>query len=101
MIRATGWRALGRAAAFATGLNDKLTSQILHADHLGDQKQIDDRADEEQPAGEEPEEPAGPAPEVEAVESENAESSQKPQKITNGTAFHTFLFVKGPTGFLE
>src|SRR5688572_7157752 len=53
-------------------LQQQLARKILNLHHAWNQEDIDDRTDEEDPAGQEPNDPGDPSSKIKAVQSENA-----------------------------
>lgn len=49
--------------------------------HGGDEEQVDDLADEQQSAGEEPDEPGDPLAVVEAVDAAEADEAAAPEQV--------------------
>lgn len=68
---------------------NQLSGKVLHSNHLWNQEQIDDRSDEENPAGQQPNEARDPTSEIKPVQAQYAEPTDKPEQIGNRVAFHS------------
>ena len=87
-----GWVGLHR-------LVQQLAGQVLNLDHSGYEKQVDDRAKQEQAACKEPDQAGDPSAQVEPVQSQNAQASQDPKKIADKGAFHSNTLGSMALGF--
>lgn len=82
-----------------TSRAEQLSREILDLDHAGNEHQVNDRPDEEKPAGQEPQQPGDPPAEVEPVQSQHAEAPHKPEQVRYKRVFHSNTLGHGPLGF--
>ncbi len=74
--------------------------EVLDPDHGGDDKEVDQGSQEEQPAGQEPDEARHPAAQIEPVQSEKPQPPGKPEEVCHGGVLHGRYLGKTPTRFL-
>lgn len=84
---------------FGSASPQQLPREVLDLDHFGDEKQVDDGADQEDAACEQPNQAGNPPAEVKTVKSQNAKPAKEPEKIRNKIVFHSNTLGSGALGF--
>ena len=79
--------------------SQEVPGQILHPDHFRDQEEVDNRADEENPACQQPDKAGHPPSEIKPVQSEHTEPAKEPQKVGHEVVFHSNSLGSGAFGF--
>jgi hypothetical protein len=68
--------------------SQELECEIFNLNHSGNEDQVDQGPNQEEPSGAKPDNSGDPATQVEAVQSQNAKSAKEPQEICHKKIFH-------------